>query len=386
MKKRVLFITGTRADYGKLKSLIRGVHGDAGFEYEVFATGMHMLSKYGNTVLEITRAGFSNLFMYINQMEGDGMEVALANTVTGLTRYLSEHPTDLIVIHGDRIEALAGAITGALRNIRVAHVEGGEVSGTIDELLRHATSKLSHIHFVANGAAKKRLLQLGENEDAVFEIGSPDIDIMFSNNLPSLPEAKAHYGIIFDRYAILLLHPVTTELTEQYQHARTTAEALVESQQSCIAIYPNNDVGADSILRGYREVFAGCQTVKLFPSLRFEYFLTLLKHADFLIGNSSAGVHEAPVYGVPTINIGTRQQNRFDHESIFHVDFDKQQLLELIRKMRSLPRFSRCMHYGKGQSAAEFLAVLKSPAFWRLPLQKQFCDRPVLEGVSSCVS
>lgn len=153
--KKILFISGTRADFGKLKPLIRAVSDHPDFEYGIFGTGMHMLSKYGNTIREIKRAGFDQVFMFINQIEGDSMELILANTITGLTKFLHENHVDLIVIHGDRVEAMAGAIVGALRNILVAHVEGGEVSGTIDDLMRHATSKLSHIHFVANATAEK---------------------------------------------------------------------------------------------------------------------------------------------------------------------------------------------------------------------------------------
>lgn len=374
MKRRILFITGTRADFGKLKPLIRAVHEDPDFECRIFVTGMHMLSRYGNTLVEVQRAGFPNIFTYINQMTGEPMEVALANTITGLTRYLLEHQVDLIVIHGDRVEALAGAITGALRNTLVAHVEGGERSGTVDDLMRHATSKLSHTHFVTNGAARKRLCQLGEEERTIFEIGSPNIDIMFSDELPSLAEVRTHYGIDFDPYAIAVLHPVTTELADQERHARVFAETLVESGMHYVGIYPNNDLGTEAIMEVFRDVFEGCPRVKLFPSLRFEYFLALLKDARFIIGNSSAGIHEAPVYGVPTINIGTRQQDRFHHASIFHAEFDQPELLELINRVAGLPRFPPCEHYGTGNSAKQFHEQLKSPGFWEISTQKRFRD------------
>ncbi len=374
MTRKLLFITGTRADFGKLKPLIKQVHDDPDFEYRIFATGMHMLAKYGNTVVEIERAGFRNLFMFINQMDGEAMEAALANTITGLTRYLHENPIDLIIIHGDRVEALAGAITGALRNILVAHVEGGELSGTVDDLMRHATSKLSHLHFVTNGIAKKRLQQLGEDPSAIFEIGSPNIDIMCSPDLPSLDDVRAHYGITFDRYAVAMLHPVTTELDDLPRQARVFAQTLVESGHAYVGIFPNNDLGSGSIIGAYHEVFRDCPQIRLFPSLRFEYFLTLLKHSRFLIGNSSAGVHEAPVYGVPTINIGTRQQDRFHHPSIFHADFNKRELLDLIGRVAELPRFPPCAHYGQGDSASKFHRALQSEGLWRVPKQKRFRD------------
>jgi len=193
MKKKILFITATRADFGKLKSLIQAVKEANDFEYQIFGTGMHMLAKYGGTIKEIPRSGFDNLFTFMNQVEGESMEVVLANTIIGLSRYLAENDIDLIVVHGDRVEALAGATVGALRNVLVAHIEGGEISGTVDELMRHAISKLSHVHFVANDKAEQRLKQLGEDPDAIHCIGSPDVDVMLSDELPSLEVAKARY-------------------------------------------------------------------------------------------------------------------------------------------------------------------------------------------------
>lgn len=373
MQRRILFITGTRADFGKLKPLIRAVQDNPDFDYLIFGTGMHMLSKYGNTIAEIKRAGFENLFMFLNQMEGESMEIVLANTITGLTRFLHEYKIDMIVIHGDRIEALAGAIVGALRNTLVAHVEGGEVSGTIDDLMRHATSKLSHLHFVASTVAEKRLQQLGESASSIFRIGSPDVDIMLSNSLPSIDEAKKRYEITYSAYSIAMLHPVTTEVEMQHRNAVVFAEALRKSNRNYILIYPNNDLGSVEIFRAY-EPLRELPFIKIFPSLRFEYFLTLLKNADFIIGNSSAGIHEAPVYGVPTINIGTRQNNRLSYESIYNVDFDVPSIIDSIDQIAVKKRFPPCDHYGDGKSAEKFIKVLQLESVWQTSKQKRFKD------------
>ena len=374
MKKKILFITGTRADFGKLKPLIKAVQDTPGFDYQIFGTGMHMLAKYGNTIVEIKRSGFENLFMFINQMEGDSMEIVLANTIKGLTSYLHENFVDMIVIHGDRIEALAGAIVGALRNVLVAHVEGGEISGTIDDLLRHATSKLSHIHFVASVVAERRLRQLGEIDKTIFRIGSPDIDVMFSDSLPTLDEVKAHYEIDYDRFAIAILHPVTTEEKKQEFHARQFARALLESTRNYVLIYPNNDLGSKEIFHVFDEMLVGTTRVKMFPSLRFEYFLSLLKHSEFIIGNSSAGIHEAPVYGVPTINIGSRQNNRLQYDSILNVEFDIDQILEAVDVVLKKERYDPCDHYGDGKSAEKFVKVITSSELWEISHQKSFSD------------
>ncbi len=372
MKKKILFITGTRADFGKLKSLIIAVKDSPDFEYQIFGTGMHMLSKYGGTISEIPKSGFDNLFTFMNQVEGENMEVVLANTVIGLSRYLHENSVDLIVVHGDRVEALAGATVGALRNILVAHIEGGEISGTVDELMRHAISKLSHIHFVVNDAAKRRLKQLGEDPNSIYVIGSPDVDVMLSDNLPGLEETKERYQVSFDEYAVAMLHPVTTEQDEQLEHAHIFVDALIESKDKYILIYPNNDAGTESIFFAYKRL-RNNKNIRVFPSVRFEYFLSFLKHANYIIGNSSAGIHEAPVYGVPTINIGTRQQNRFKHDSIVDVPFDKERILHGLSSVVDHPVFPSYRYSGTGDSAEKFMQAMNN-GVWNVDKQKQFKD------------
>jgi len=372
MPKKILFLTATRADFGKLKPLINAVKNCDGFQYQIFATGIHMLAKYGGTVKEISKSGFDNVFTYMNQIEGEDMEIILANTIIGLSRYLHENQVDMIVVHGDRVEALAGATAGALRNILVVHVEGGEISGTVDELMRHAISKLSHIHFVASETAERRLQQLGEAPNTIFRIGSPDVDVMLSDTLPKLEQAKERYQIPFDQYAIAILHPVTTEYELQAQQAEIFVDSLLASEQNYIVVYPNNDHGSEFIFNAYKKLKKQVN-VRLFPSLRFEYFLCLLKNANFLVGNSSAGIHEAPIYGVPTINIGTRQQNRFRYESIFDVAFNSVDILNHMAKFNSFTRFTPCAYYGDGSSAEKFLAALRGDV-WSISNQKQFKD------------
>jgi UDP-N-acetylglucosamine 2-epimerase (hydrolysing) len=372
MQKKILFLTGTRADFGKLKPLINAVKSCDEFQYQIFATGIHMLAKYGNTVKEIKKSGFDNVFTYMNQVEGEDMEIILANTIIGLSRYLHENKVDMIVVHGDRVEALAGATVGALQNILVVHVEGGEISGTVDELMRHAISKLSHVHLVASETAERRLQQLGEAPETIFRIGSPDVDVMLSDTLPELEQAKEHYQIPFEHYAIAMLHPVTTEYEQQAGHAEVFVDALLASKQNYIVVYPNNDHGSEFIFDAYDRL-KNQPNIRLFPSLRFEYFLRFLKDSLFLVGNSSAGIHEAPIYGVPAINIGTRQQNRFSYESIFDLEFDSANILQYMDRFSAPARFTPCAYYGDGSSAEKFLAALQGNV-WTISNQKQFKD------------
>ncbi|MGX7668108.1 UDP-N-acetylglucosamine 2-epimerase [Flavobacterium pedocola] len=371
--KKIVFLTGTRADFGKIKSLIQILEAHQGFEVFVFVTGMHLQKEYGYTLLEIERCGFSNVHTFENHTHETTMDLTLAKTIEGLSAYVKECSPDMIVIHGDRVEALAGAIVGSLNNILVSHIEGGEISGTIDELIRHSTSKMSHIHFVSNDLAKSRLIQMGELSESVFTIGSPDVDIMFSDALPDLDVVKKYYEIAFEKYAVVMFHPVTTEAKYMEQYADAFVSALLEDTHNYVVIFPNNDLGSQAILKAY-DRFKGNPRFRVFPSLRFEYFLTLLKKSQFIIGNSSAGIREAPYYGLPIINIGTRQQNRALHADILNVGYDKESIeaaLKIIDSHKTQPTSS---DFGKGDSAQLFLNSLEKNDIWQLNHQKQFRD------------
>jgi UDP-N-acetylglucosamine 2-epimerase (hydrolysing) len=370
--KRVVFLTGTRADFGKLKSLIKILHTSGKYDVHIFATGMHMLNKYGYTVNEIEKCNFPNIYKFINYTSESSMDLTLAKTIEGLSAYVKEFNPDLIIVHGDRVEALAGAIVGSLNNMLVAHIEGGEVSGTVDELIRHAVSKMSHIHFVSNEDAARRLVQLGELSEQIFVIGSPDVDVMLSDKLPSIAEVRNHYKINFENYAVAMFHPVTTEAEYMAEYARHFVDALLASQHNYVVIYPNNDLGSGAILHEY-ERLKGLDNIQIYPSIRFEYFLVLLKYAQFMIGNSSAGIREAPYYGLPAINIGTRQQNRSLYKDIINCDYKSESISEAI-KIAAQSKFDKINLYGIGNSDKLFLDSLNRSEFWQINKQKRFND------------
>lgn len=382
MIRKILFLTGTRADFGKLKPLIQCVDSAEHFEAAVFITGMHTLSRYGYTVDEVYRAlpehrlrdGTRSVYVFHNQVKGEPMERVLSSTIDGLSRYVTEFRPDLIVVHGDRVEALAGAIVGALRNILVAHVEGGEVSGTVDELIRHAVTKMSHIHFVANEEASRRLLQLGERPETIHVIGSPDIDLMMSTSLPELAEVKRYYDISFDDFGVLIFHPVTTDLADTERSASAIVDAILESGREHVVIYPNNDEGCELIFSAYRRL-EGSPRIKLLPSMRVEYFLVLLRNARYLLGNSSAGIRECPVFGVSAINVSTRQTGRANSPCIVNVPGERERILDCIdRAWLDLTRHEPDLNFGAGNSAGLFLAALDKESFWKVSTQKLFND------------
>jgi UDP-N-acetylglucosamine 2-epimerase (hydrolysing) len=373
VKKKIVFLTGTRADFGKLKSLIDICLKSNQFEIYVFATGMHMHSKYGSTIEEIKKQGYPHIFGFINQRSEQAMDISLARTMEGFSNYVQEVKPDMIVVHGDRSEALAGALVGGLNNILVAHIEGGEISGTVDELLRHAVSKMSHCHFVANEIAKKRLIQMGESENSIYIIGSPDVDLMLSDRLPELTEVKERYDIPYDEFSIVIFHPVTTDHEKVENYTYNLTQAMGSLPLNYIVILPNNDLGSEKIINVYKKEIEGKNNIRIFPSIRFEYFLVLLKNAQMIVGNSSAGIREAPYYGTPTVDIGTRQNNRSLSDHILHSSYETKQITQAMQQALT-QKLAPHMPFGKGQSDQEFFRAISQDELWQTPKQKYFCD------------
>lgn len=373
--KKLVFLTGTRADYGKIKSLIQEVEDLDGFEPYIFATGMHMLAKYGSTYKEILKDGYQNIYTYINQSGKESMDIILSNTILGFGNYIAEIKPDAIVVHGDRLEALAGAIVGAFNNIKVFHIEGGEVSGTIDESIRHAITKFAHYHLVSNEKAKRRIMQLGEAEENIYVFGSPDIDVMLSDTLPGIDEVRRYYEIPYEEYGILMYHPVTTEVELLPAHIHSVIEAILKSEQNYVVIYPNNDSGTDIILNELKRL-EGNKKFRILPSMRFEFFLSLLKNAQFIMGNSSSGIREAGVYSIPAIDIGNRQAGRYllnENKHIIHVDENINDIREAIKqvgKMHIEPSFE----FGIGNSTEVFREIITDESIWKKQIQKRFVD------------
>lgn len=369
MAKKIVFLTATRADFGKLKSLIQILKNNKKFEVIIIVTGMHMISKYGKTYTEVTKYFKSGVIKFINQSIGDSLEIILSKTVRKLSKIFNDEKPDLIITHGDRVETLACAISASLNHILTAHIEGGELTGTIDDTIRHAVTKLSHVHFVSSIKARKRVIGMGENKKNVFNIGSPDLDTIKHNRLPSLKEVKKRYNINFDKFAILIWHPVTSELSELDQNTKKLLVFLKKTKENFVIIYPNNDPGAIKILKNYKKLKN--RKIKIFPSLRFTFFITLLKNSNFIIGNSSCGIYEAPYFNVPTINIGTRQNKRLLSRSILNLKINE---LKIKKVYSFLNRYKpiKFKIFGDGNSDKKFLKILNKKNFWKIKTQKVF--------------
>lgn len=371
MSKRLLFITGTRADYGKLEPLARAAQ-DAGFAISFFITGMHMMRRYGETRLEVKRFPGADFFEFVNQREGDAQDFILSKTILGFSDFVHEHRPDLVVIHGDRVEALAASIVCAMKYIPSAHIEGGEVSGTIDESIRHCNTKLCATHFVSSEAARSRVLALGESPDSVYAIGSPELDTHARPSGVTIEEVKARYDIPFDEYGIAIFHPVTSEADTIGAQAASLFGRLEASGKSFVVIAPNNDPGTEDIFA----VLNGLPTdrFRLIPSMRFNYFSELMKHAAVMVGNSSAGVREAPFLGLASLDVGTRQTNRAQASSVQSSSAFASEAIDRFLVAGWRQRLPSDASFGTGDAAARFVNVLQQHPFWERPAQKVFAS------------
>ena len=369
--RTLLFLTGTRADFGKLEPLAIAAR-DAGFGVKFFVTGMHMLDQYGLTKNEVHRTPGITVQEFLNQRPGDGQDVILAKTVIGFSDYVATSRPDLVIVHGDRVEALAGALVAATNYIRSAHIEGGEVSGTIDEVFRHCNTKLAAQHFVSSDIAAKRVMALGEPRTSVHVIGSPELDFHAGPSGVTFAEVRARYGIDFDDYGIGMFHPVTSEAASMGAQAAALFGAMQASGRRFVLVAPNNDPGSEAIFQVINRLPAG--QFRVIPSMRFAHFSELMKNAACMVGNSSAGVREAPFMGLASLDVGTRQTNRAVAPSITACAASDAGAIAAFLAGEWGKTYPRHTGFGEGRAADRFVAVLQDPAFWAQSLQKEFRD------------
>lgn len=371
--KTILFCTASRADYGKMKRLMQVVHESDDFDLEIFVTGMHLKRLYGQTIEEI-RKDFPINKIHFHHCES-GAKERFNQSFTGIMAVMDNLDPDLVVLHGDRIEILACASAASISGRKIVHVEGGEVSGTIDEGFRYATSALSHIHLVANMECRRRLINCGQDPQTIKAIGSPDVDLMLSDDLPDLDSVLIEYEIPTREYGVFIYHPVFyMDDYDILQEAGRICKALIESGKHWVVAYPGDDPGCDSVLKSY-EMLRNRPKFRILPSIRFERFLTLLKNCQMIIGNSSAGIREAPVFGKPTLDIGTRQNGRWKSESI--VNIMGENVEDVLNGITSLwgREFFPATYWGRGLSGKSFMKELRDGWMFEVPLQKTFYEK-----------
>jgi UDP-hydrolysing UDP-N-acetyl-D-glucosamine 2-epimerase len=381
--RRVCFPITSRAYYGRSQLLIRKLHSHPAIDLQLMLGGSILLDKYSRHIADdIQKGGFTISTSYFNVIEG-GNHVAMAKTacLTALefTNGFHSLDPDIVVICGDRFEQLAIAMAAAYLNTTIAHIEGGDVTGSIDESVRHAITKLAHVHFVTNADAYRRVVAMGEDPRYVFNTGSLDVELA-SLVTTELTSARINgYGVgkavdITKPFLTVIQHPVTTE-HDNRQHLETTMRAIAEIDLPTIWFWPNADAGTGEMsesIRHFREHHeAIAEKMRFITNVPAEEFVALLKRTACLVGNSSAGIKECSYLGTPVVNIGGRQQGRLNGEHVTHVAYDARAIVVAIEAQLRHGGYPPSHIYyqpGTSRTVADLLASAE------LYTQKRFCD------------
>lgn len=364
--RKIAVVTGTRAEYGYLKPLMRAIDDDGELELIPIITGMHLLSEFGNT-FELVEKDFPQSAKVYMSLKGDSLKDMahyLSSGIEKFSDYLCENPPSILVVLGDRSESLAAALAALYLNIPIAHINGGDVSGgTIDESIRHAITKISHIHLAHTKGNADRIEKMGEDKKRIFITGALTLDIILNKKLPSKEEIFKKYNLNTKITTFLVVHhPITTLKDKGYSQMEELFSALDKMKTQSIILYPNCDAGCKKIIKLIEENKK--EYLHKFKSLSHEDYLGLMKSSDLMIGNSSSGIIEAPSFEIPVINIGNRQQGRERSDNILDVKPNKKEILNAIDFALNNTEFNKkvknCVNkFGNGDASKKIVKILK---------------------------
>lgn len=363
--RKVLYVSGTRADFGLICSTLQKAAADPRLQVGVCVTGMHLQPRYGETFKEIEAAGLpivARIPVNIDGSDGAAMARALAEELAGLVDVFSTEQPDIVLLLGDRGEMLAGALAALHLNIPLVHLHGGELSGTVDEPIRHAISKLSHYHFPATQGARERLIRMGELPERIFVTGAPGLDGISAGKQIGRDTLFVEHGFSPSRpLALLLFHPVVQEARMAGEQTRQILAALDATGCQVLALMPNADAGGIQVSIALEKWAAGRSGTSLRKHLPRPDYLTWLANADLLIGNSSSGIIEAASFGIPVINVGSRQEGRERSGNVLDVGHSSAELVTAITASLARGRQPLVNVYGDGHAGeriVEWLATL----------------------------
>ena len=371
LKRRILAVTGARSEYDILFPVLEKLNTDVDFELQVLVTGAHLSEHYGKTITNIENDEFviaDRAFNLINTDEKIGRIISLGNQIHSFTQTFDRVKPDIILVVGDREEAISVSLTGAYMDIPVAHIGGGDIAkdGNIDNSVRYATSKLAHIHFTILEQHEQTLLKLGEDVWRIFTVGNPALDRLLAVRALSKKQISNNIGfdISNDKYLVLIQHPIITDVINEGKNIRATLDAIIKSGYKCLINYPNSDAGNYAIIEAYQEYLKKHEQLFVFKNLDRLNYVNLLRHASCLLGNSSSGIIEAPSLGLPVINIGPRQRGRIHAQNVIFVDNDKNLIHSAIIKSLTDTDYINSVKaiknpYGNGHSASKIVEVLR---------------------------
>jgi UDP-hydrolysing UDP-N-acetyl-D-glucosamine 2-epimerase len=368
--RKICVVVGSRANYSSIKSAMRAIQAHPDLELQLVVGASALLDRYGTSVSVIERDGFEpdeRVFMLI---EGETPSTMAKSTGLGLL----ELPTaferlkpDIVITVGDRFETMATALAAAYMNIPLAHTMGGEVSGTIDESIRHAVTKFAHVHFPACSDAAERIVKLGERPETVFNVGCPRIDLVAEvlqergNGLEHLFDIGVGSTLDLDQpFVIVSQHPVTTEYSQGERQITETLMAVREVGVQAVVLWPNADAGAEEIARGIRKLRErGLDSdMHFFKNLPSETYIRLMERTACLLGNSSSAIREGAYIGTPSINIGTRQTGRQRGSNVVDVPHEREEIVTALRRQLEHGRYPSEPIYGDGRAGGRIADVL----------------------------
>lgn len=375
MVKKVLYVTGTRADYGLMHKTLELLNNDDDIELDIVATGMHLMDEFGYSIDEIKKDNFNLHIVNQTFLKDDEKSMVnfIGNLITDLTNIFTEIKPDIVLLLGDRGEMLAGAIVASYLQIPIAHIHGGDVSSTVDDATRHSITKFANIHFAATEKSASRIKQMGENPNNIFVVGAPGLDSIISikDNIDE-DYLKKKYGIQKD-FVLVLQHPVSLEIDNSEFQISQTLDAVISTDYQVIVVYPNADAGGRAMIDKIKEY-----DVQTYKNIPHDDFIGLLGLARILIGNSSSGIIESSSFKLPVINIGTRQQGREKADNVVDVDYDYSEILKAIDYIKSedyLIKLNKCINpYGDGKACEKICKILKEIEINDNLLNKQFFE------------
>jgi UDP-N-acetylglucosamine 2-epimerase (non-hydrolysing)/GDP/UDP-N,N'-diacetylbacillosamine 2-epimerase (hydrolysing) len=338
LKRKIAILTGTRADYGLFRPILAELKSRSEFELQLIVTGMHLAAEFGRTVTDIEQDNYpiaARIDMLFRNDSRGAMAKSLAIGLLGITQALETLAPQFLLVLGDRGEMLAGAIAGAHLGVVVAHIHGGEHSGSIDDSLRHAITKLAHIHFPVTPEAAACLQNHGEVAERIFLIGAPGLDDLEQGYQVTREElSRALNTTLSPEYILAVFHPVVGEESESKSQLQAMLTTILATGRQCVLLSPNSDAGRDSLL-GVISHYTNAPNLLLVPHVPRRLYLGLMAGARLMIGNSSSGIIEAPSFGLPVINIGNRQKGRTRSDSVIDVSGDETELQIVLSKILS---------------------------------------------------
>ena len=372
VKKTICVFIGSRANYSSIKSALIAIQNHPGLELKIVLGGSALVKKYGNLEKILEKDGFQVDERIQMLVEGDVPSVMVKTAalgMLGLADAFERVKPDYVIVIGDRYEVIAPTIAAAYMNIPVAHTMGGEVTGTIDESIRHAITKFAHIHFPANKESGERIIKMGERKDRVFVVGCPRIDTVKSiiDADPGVPEDILEkcggVGPAFDLHQSFLLvsqHPVTTEYEDAEKQINETIYAAVEVGIPIILLWPNSDAGTEGISQGIRKFREKYPDIKLhaFLNLPIDIYVRLMNNTACLIGNSSSGIREGAFLGTPCVNVGTRQAGRERGSNVIDVACNRAEILQAVKKQIAHGKYASEPIYGNGNAGEKIADIL----------------------------